>query len=296
MRDKNSPGKVWNWTHMRRIAVQTLRESTTDRVSLAAAGCAFYATLALFPAMSMLISVYGLMFDPVSVEPQLQTLADVLPPPAFALIEARIHELIYQPKSNLSLGLLIGFVLTFWSSASGAKAVVSAVNVAYDVTDQRSFLRFEALGLTMTMTAVLCAVLAIAVLVALPVAIGFLGLSGQGGALIQRLGLLMLIGFFAVSIALLYRFGPCRRPPPNQRVAPGVILATLLWLVASEILSWYVSSMANYGATYGSIGAVVGVMLWFYVSAYAVLLGAELNARLEKQAPIEEVPNRPRTL
>jgi membrane protein len=120
----------------------------------------------------------------------------------------------------------------------------------------------------------------------LPAAIGFLGLSQYGGGLIHAAGMAMLIGFFFVAIALLYRFGPSRRPPPRPRIKPGAALATVLWLMASEVLSIYVSRIGSFGATYGSLGAVVGVMLWFYISAYAVLLGAELNARLEEADPI----------
>jgi membrane protein len=134
----------------------------------------------------------------------------------------------------------------------------------------------------MTLVAVICAILAITVLLLLPPAIDFLGLSQHGGALIHAAGMAMLIGFFFVSIALLYRFGPSRTPPLRPRIKPGAALATVLWLIASELLSLYVGRIASFGATYGSLGAAVGVMLWFYISAYAVLLGAELNARLEE--------------
>jgi len=261
---------------------RTLLASTTDRVSLAAAGCAFYATLALFPAISMLISVYGMILNPVAAEQQLAVLAGLLPPPAFALIEDRVHQLIDQSRGALSLHLAISFLLTFWSSASGSKSVLSAVNVAYDVTEQRPFLRFQAIGLAMTLVAVLCAILAISVLLLLPPAIDVLGLSSHGGGLIHSAGLAMLIGFFFVAIVLLYRFGPSRPKPPHPRMIPGAVLATILWLIASELLSFYVSRIGSFGATYGSLGAAVGIMLWFYVSAYAVLLGAELNARLEE--------------
>jgi membrane protein len=230
-------------------------------MSLAAAGCAFYATLALFPAISMLVSVYGLVFDPVSVEPQLQVLSGLLPPPAFALINDRVHELVSQSNGNLSLGLLVSFLLTFWSSSTGTKSVLSAINVAYDVTEQRPF-----------------------VLLFLPVLITAVGLSSHSAGLIHIASLLMLVGFFTVAIGLLYRFGPSREPPPDPRIKPGAIFATLLWLIASELLSFYVSRIGSFGATYGSLGAGVGVMLWFYISAYAVLLGAELNACLEEQA------------
>ena len=261
---------------------RTLRASTTDRVSLAAAGCAFYATLALFPAISMLISVGGMILDPATAEQQLITLSGLLPPPAFGLIEDRVHQLVGQSSGDLSVHLLISFLLAFWSSASGSKSVLSAVNVAYDVTEQRPFLQFQAIGLAMTLVAVFCAILAISVLLLLPPAINFLGLSSHGGSLIHAAGMAMLIGFFFVAICLLYRFGPSRPSPPHPRIKPGAALATVLWLIASELLSIYVSQLGTFGATYGSLGAAVGVMLWFYISAYAVLLGAELNARLEE--------------
>ena len=261
---------------------RTLVASTTDRVSLAAAGCAFYATLALFPAISMLISVVGMILDPATTQQQLIMLSDMLPPPAFGLIEDRVHELAGQSHGDLSLRLLVSSLLTFWSSATGSKSVLSAVNVAYDVTEQRPFLRFQAIGLAMTVVAILCAILAIGVLVLLPPAIDFLGLSRHGGGLIHTASLAMLIGFFFAAIVLLYRFGPSRPKPPHPRIIPGATLATALWLIASELLSFYVSRIGAFGATYGSLGAAVGMMLWFYVSAYAVLLGAELNARLEE--------------
>jgi membrane protein len=261
---------------------RTLRASTTDRVSLAAAGCAFYATLALFPAISMLISVIGMVLDPITAEQQLSTLSGLLPPPAFGLIEDRVHQLVGQSSGNLSMHLAVSFLLTFWSSATGSKSVLSAVNVAYDVTEQRPFLRFQLIGLSMTLVAVVCAILAIGVLLLLPAAIDFLGLARHGGGLIHAAGLAMLIGFFFIAISLLYRFGPSRPAPPRPRITPGATLATVLWLIASELLSLYVSRIGTFGATYGSLGAAVGVMLWFYISAYAVLLGAELNARLEE--------------
>ena len=272
------------------LLVRTLRASTTDRVSLAAAGCAFYATLALFPAISMLISVCGLVLDPVTAEQQLVALSGLLPAPAFGLIEERVHQLATQGMGSLSAHLLVSSLLTFWSSSTGSKSVLSAVNVAYDVTEQRPFLHFQLIGLSMTMVAVLCAILAISVLLLLPPAIDFLGLEKHGGGLIHTAGLSMLIGFFFVAIALLYRFGPSRVPPPRPRIKPGAALATVLWLIASGMLSSYVSRIGTFGATYGSLGAAIGIMLWFYVSAYAVLLGAELNARLEEIDDGEDLP------
>ncbi len=267
----------------RRIAVGTFRESTTDQVSLAAAGCAFYATLALFPAISVLISVYGLAFNVGAVEQQLQVLREVLPGPAFTLIEDRVHELVTQPNGTLSIGLLVSVILAFWSAATGTKSVLSALNVAYETTERRSYFRFQLVGLVMTFCAVAAATAAIAVLVLLPTVIGFVGLSNYSASLINALSILLLIVLVGGTVALLYRYGPSRRRPDHQHIFPGAIIATVLWLIASVGLSFYVSHIARLGVTYGPLGAAVAIMLWFYITAYAVLLGAELNAQLEKE-------------
>jgi membrane protein len=265
----------------RDIAVRTIAASTTDHVSLAAAGCAFYATLSLFPGISMLISVYGLLFDPGSVVPQLEVLRELLPRPAFLLIEDRVLQLVAQPPGHLTIGLGIAFLISFVSSASASKAVLSAMNVAYDATARRPFFRFQLIGLAMTLGTVICVMLAIGGLLVLPRAIQFSGLSAFSAALIQIASFALVIGFFALVLGLLYARGPARVPPPNPRILPGTALATLMWLLSSWLLSLYVGKLANFDATYGSIAAVVGIMLWFYVSAYAALLGAELNAQLE---------------
>jgi membrane protein len=240
--------------------------------------------LSLFPAISMLISVYGLLFDPASVVPQLRILRDLLPGPAFLLIEDRVMQLVAQPRGHLTIGLGIALLVSVWSSASASKAVLSAMNVAYDTTARRPFLRFQLIGLAMTISAAVVVMLAIAALVLLPSVIQFTGLSAFGAALIQMASYGLVVGFFSIGIALLYARGPSRAPPPDARVLPGTLLATLVWLLSSYVLSLYVAKLANFDATYGSIGAVVGIMLWFYVSAYAALLGAELNAQLELAA------------
>jgi membrane protein len=263
------------------VLLGALRESTTDQVSLAAAGCGFYATFALFPAISVLISVYGLAFDTASVEQQLQVVRGLLPAPAYQLIDDRVHELVSQPSGALSIGLIVSLLLALWSAASGTKSVLSALNVAYDTKEERGIVAFQLVALAMTLCAMAAAVLAIAVLVFLPTAISFIGLSNYSAALVNGLSTALLVVLVGGTIALLYRYGPARHKPNNPQIFPGAILATVLWLIASVGLSFYVSHIARLGATYGSLGAVVAIMLWFYLSAYAVLLGAEVNAQLE---------------
>ena len=259
----------------------SLREAIRDQVALAAAGCGFYATLALFPAISMLISVYGLVFDVAAVEQQLAVVRNLLPPPAYTLIDDRVRELIGQ-RDTLSVGLVVSLLVAFWSASAGTKSVLSALNVAYDTVEQRGILGFQLIGLAMTLCAVAAAVLAIAVLVFLPTVISFVGLSDYSAALVNGFSRVMLVVLVGGTIALLYRYGPSRKPPPDQRIFPGAVLATLLWLLASAGLSFYVSHIARLGVTYGPLGAVVAIKQWFYLTAYAVQLGAEVNAQLEQ--------------
>ncbi len=272
------------WRRWRTVLLGAVRDSITDRMSLAAAGCAFYATLALFPAISLLISVYGLAFNPQEVEQQMLVLQNIVPAPAFELIAERVRHLVTAPSGSLSVGLAVSFIITFWSAATGTRSVLSALNVAHDQREQRSYLKFQLIGLAMTLAVILVTALGIALLVFIPAVLSFLGLSRYSGGLLHAAAMLLLIGLFGASLAAFYRLGPTRRPPPDEPTLPGVVLATVLWLIASLLLSWYVGHISSFGVTYGPLGAVVGIMLWFYVSAYAALLGAELNVRLGRGA------------
>ena len=266
------------------VAMATFRAVTTDRVSLAAAGSGFWATTALFPAISALVSIYGLLFDPLSAASQLGMLSDFLPGPAYELVDQRVQQLVHAPSRELSAQFLVGVGLTLWSASTGTKAVLSALNIAYDTPETRGIIRFQLTGLALTVLAMLGAVMAIAVVVLLPAAIILIGLSRFSAALLHTGGLALIVSFFAGAVTILYRYGPSRGRLANAHTFPGVMAATVIWLSASGALSYYIGHLGNFGATYGSIGAVIGIMLWFYLSAYSVLLGAELNAQLESRA------------
>jgi membrane protein len=285
------------WPGWKRVMRRTALEMVSDRVSLVAAGCAFYGTLALFPAISMLLSIYGLVFDPVTVEPHLIVLQDLLPPAAFTLISQRVHELVNKPQGTLTVSLLVSVAITLWSSATGTKSILSALNLAYEERERRSFLRFQLTAFAMTLIALLGAALGLALVVGLPGVWASFGIVTEHTALLLRiasLGLLLL--FVVASLSLLYRFGPCRVAPKWQWVTPGSLVATVLWLVASVLFSFYVGHLSAYDATYGSLGAVAGVMMWFYVTVYVVLLGAELNAELELQTARDSTGGPPRPI
>lgn len=284
------------WRGWRAAIGRTLHDMISDRISLVAAGCTFYAVLALFPAISMLISLYGLVFNPATVEPQLAVLRHLLPPEAFNMLAGRVHQLVTQPSSLLGIKLAGSVLFTLWSSATGTRSMLSALNMAYGEEDTRSYLRFQVISFAMTIGAILVAVLALAGLVALPAALGFVGLSAYSQLLIQVISFSVLVVFVLLALSLLYRFGPSRHRARWRWITPGSVLATLLWLLASVLFSLYVGHLASYDVTYGSLGAAIVVMMWFYVSVYVVLLGAELNAELELQTVRDSTTGPPKPI
>ncbi len=269
------------WWCLRELA----RRIDSHRIGLAAAGCAFYATLALFPAISMLISTYGLVFDPRTVEPQLELVQPLLPADAFSLLQRVVQGLIAKPRETLGFALLVGAAITLWSASTGVKSLLEALNLAYDEPESRGIIRFQATALAMTAAALLGAGLAVALLVALPAVAAFVDLPASAASLLHLASLSVMMLYVAGSLAGLYRFGPCREPGHRRRVLPGTVAATLLWVVAAALFSFYAERFAHFDATYGPLGAVATVMLWFWVSCYAVLVGAELNAVLEGARP-----------
>ena len=283
------------WAGWRRVLRRTWRELLSDRISLVAAGCAFYGTLALFPAISMLVAIYGLVFDPVTVEPQLTTLKDLLPPAAYQLIAQRVHMLVTQPQGSLTLSLGVSTGVALWSSATGTKSILAALNLAYEERESRSFLNYQITAFSMTLVALAGAVLEIAMLVGLTPALEYIGFASHTALMVRALGLLLLTMFVLVSLSILYRFGPSRKAPRWVWVTPGSVTATLLWLLASAVFSFYVGHLASYDMMYGPLGTVAGVMMWFFVTVYVVLLGAELNAELELQTACDSTggPSQP---
>jgi len=271
---------------LRRVA----REAASTRVPLVAAGCAFYAMLALFPALSMLIFIYGLAFDVATVEPQLDLIREFLPDSAYDLIAQRIRLLVSNRSGSLEIGLAISALITMWSSMSGTKAMLSALNLAYQEAETRGFLRFNLTALSITLGAVVATAIGLSVVVALPAALGLLGVPDSDRALFRVLSLGILFVFVMLALAVLYRFGPSRQSAQRYRTVPGSVFAAVIWGAASWGFSLYVSELGGYDATYGPLGAFIGLMMWFWVSVFVVLLGAELNAELEIQAAGAEAP------
>lgn len=256
--------------------------ATSDKISLTSAGCAFYAMLALFPAMSLMVTLYGMWFDPVTVEPQLDVLRRVLPESTFFLIAGRVHDLVSQARPALGLKFLVSLVIALWSASSGIRSLMGALNLAHDQAEERGVLAFYGTAFGITLGAVLAVVVGIALLVGLPKVLDLLGLDALSAFLLRFASMSLLLGFVLIAVSVLYRFGPAHPPTGWRLLGPGAVAATLLWAVGSSLFSIYVANFAGYDVTYGALGAAVALLMWFYVSTYVILLGAELDAEIAR--------------
>lgn len=272
--------------------VQAWSVATGDQISLVAAGCAFYAMLALFPAISLCIAFYGVWFDLDTVEPQLAVLQRLLPEDSFELIAGRVHQLVSGPPQGPGWGVVLTSVIALWSASSGVRSLLGALNLAHGQHEQRHWLAFYATAIIITLGAILAVTLGLAFLVALPTILTILKFPFRDALLLRAASMGVLVCVVFLAIATLYRFGPARRPKHYRVFSLGALTATVLWLVASAVFSLYVSHFATYDATYGPLGAAIALLTWLYVSVYLILLGAELNAAVARIRDGEEPPVR----
>ena len=278
-------GSPWRsgWSSRRAVVGRVRQEIKHDRITLIAAGAAFFAFLSLFPAMIALISVYGIATDPGQVEAQLQDYMGAVPGPAAELLQQQMQRIAEAAPDTLGLGAILGIVIALWSANKGMKALVSALNVAYGQREDRRFLKLNALTLGLTAGALLFVVLALTLSAAIPVVLGVVGLGDFTATLIAVLRWPLLAFVVLVGISWLYRTAPSRPSPHWRWVTPGAVLATLLFLLISALMSFYIQRFGDHGEVYGSVTAVAVLMLWLFLSALAVLLGAELNAAIERE-------------
>ncbi len=254
-----------------------------DNLSVVAAGVAFFAFLAVFPALGIVVAVYGLVADPAVVASHLQPLRDVMPADGFAILERQLEVVTAKADTALSLGLVVGLALALWSASKGARALIVALNIAYKEKERRNLLRLSALALAFTLGATLFFLLSLAVIAVIPVLVELFDVTGVLATGLLWTRWLVMCAFVVLCLAFVYRFGPSRRQARLQWVTPGAVAAAFLWFVGSIGFSFYVSHIGDYDKAFGSLGAAVALMMWLYISAYVVCLGAELNAELEHQ-------------
>lgn len=264
------------------VALRVKAEIKEDQVPLLSAGVAFYLLLALFPALAAVVSVYGLVADPAQVSQQVTDMTGTLPQEAQSLITDQLEK-ITQEQQGIGVTLAVSVIAALWAASSGVKHLIGAVNAAYDERETRKFLKLRGLSLALTLGAVLFATVAIGVIGVLPVLADELPFGAVGQTLVQIGSYVGLAVGFCVALAVLYRYAPDRDAPRWKWVSWGAVIATGLWIVGSVAFSVYVSNFGSYGETYGSLGAVIVLMLWLVVTAFAIILGAEINSELEAQ-------------
>ena len=273
-------------THWWEILQGTYARIGRDRILATAAGVVFYGLLAIFPAITALVSSYGLFADPATISDNLHSIALMLPGDSFTIVQDEIGRVLAKANSSLSLAFFFGLLLAIWSANAGVKAVIDALNVAYEVEEKRGVIRLNLVSLAFTVAGLAAILVMIGAVIGVPLALEKLGLDHGARQLIQIgrwpvLGLVLLAALLA-----LYGFGPSRAAPRLRWLVAGAVLAIVLWLIGSALLSWYLSNFANYSATYGSLGAAIGLMIWMWLSAIIVLVGAEFNSEIERQASL----------
>ena len=255
----------------------------SDRLLSIAGGVAFFVLLAIFPAITALVSAYGLFFNTSAITNNLSLLNDVVPENVLSLVHEQANRIASNSGRALSIGIIVGILVSLWSAMSGVKAMIDALNVINEQREGRSFIKLNFVALVFTLAGLVAFLLAIAAVVILPLILSPIGLESSTETLtrIGRWPVLLLV--LLIGLSLLYRYGPDRRAARWQWVSVGSVLAAVTWISASFLFSWYLKSFANYNATYGSLGAVVGLMIWLWLSTIVVLLGAEFNAEIEHQ-------------
>ena len=251
-----------------------------DRLLAIAGGVVFYGLLALVPALTTLVALYGFFADPASVASHMALAKNVMPEAAYGIVDDQVTRAASIGKTQLGLASLGGLALALWSANSGTKAIMDALNVVYGEKEQRGFFRYNLVSLALTLGTIMALVLIIAAVVAVPLVLAAVGIGSLSGLAILRWPVLVIL--VVAGLAVLYRFGPSRDEHPWRAMSIGIITAAIAWLASSLLLSWYLANVANYNAIYGSLGAVIGLMLWMWISTIVILLGAALDAEIEQ--------------
>jgi membrane protein len=264
------------------VAKRGWKEAKADQVPLLAAGVAFYAFLSIFPALIALVSIYGLFADPATIANQLNSMTAALPDEARQIITDQVTAQASR-RTALGVGLIISVAIALWSASAGINNLLTAINVAYDEEEKRGFVKKRLMSLGLTLAAIVFMVIIIGLVAVLPPLLQAVFGTGALSWILQIIGWLIMVVLVAVALAILYRLGPDRDAPRMNWVSVGALVATFIWLVASIGFSVYTATFGNYAKTYGVFAGIVVLLFWLWISMYAVLLGAEINAESEQQ-------------
>ena len=277
-RPSEIPSKGW-----RDIGFRVKDELTSDHVSVVSAGVAFFGLLAIFPAIGALMSIAGLFMDPAAIESQLESVLSVLPQNAASILQEQARSVASQSGTGLGLAALFGVVLSLWGASKGMRTLIEGMNIVYDEEETRGTVKLYAVSLALTLFLIVGLLIALGFTVVVPALLGNLGLPGGIVTLVGwgRWPILALLTFG--GLAVIYRYAPSREDPEWGWVSWGSVVATILWIVGSIAFSIYVRNFGSYNESYGALGGVIILLTWLWLSAFIVLLGAEINSEMEHQ-------------
>jgi membrane protein len=278
------------------ILLRVYRGISEDRILLVAAGVTFYLLLSIFPGIAALISIYGLFANPADVAGHLDALANVAPGGAIDVLREEMTRLASNGGTTLGLGFLVSLAVSLWTTKSGVTAIFDALNIVYGEKEKRGLVRFYLTAITFTLASIVFILLTIAIVVLLPVVLNFIPLPGGTDLLVKIARWPILFVLTALALAALYRYGPSRAEARWRWITWGSAFATVTWIAASVLFSWYVASFGSYNKTYGSLGAIIGFMTWIWISIIVVLVGAKLDAEMEHQTARETTTGQPKPL
>lgn len=271
------------WAGWKDILWRTYCEMNSDRLLSIAGGVAFFILFAILPAITALVSAYGIFFNASTIGQDLSLLQDVVPANVLGILNEQTMRIASQRNGALSIGVVVGILVSLWSAMGGVKAMIDALNVIYEQQESRNLIKLNFVALLFTLGGFAVFLIAVGAVIAVPLALSWAGLGDEGGDLIRIARWPALLIVLLAGLAVLYRYGPNRRAPRWQWVSVGSVFASVVWIAASFLFSWYLAKFNTYNATYGSLGAVLAMMMWLWISSMVVLLGAELNSEIEHQ-------------
>ncbi len=279
------------------IIRRTYKRVWDDNVALVAAGVAFYSFFALLSLLGLIVLVYSFFADPMTVIEHMRALTVVLPADVATIIGDQLMTAVKASEGTKGFGILVAFLVAIYGGTNGSAAVITALNIAYEEKEDRSLWIFYLLALGMTLSALVVALVALAGTAALAFLQTLLPDAAPAAVIAARfLGYVMLVFFAALVASILYRFGPSREEARWKWITPGSTFAAVTWLLLTAAFGFYVSHFTNYRASYGSLGAVVALLTWMYLSAYTFIVGAELNSEIEHQTAIDSTTGSPKPL
>jgi membrane protein len=266
------------------------------RILALAAGMTYYSILAIFPALAALVSIYGLFSDPGSIAKHLDEISGFVPGGAVEVAREQLTRVTTKGERTLGLTFVAGLAISLWSANAAMKSLFDTLNIVYGEQEKRGFVKLNAISLSFTVAAIAFVLIALGAVVAVPVILNYVWLSDIAELVIRWARWPALFVAVALALACLYRFGPSREAPRWRWLTWGSVVATLLWVIASALFSWYAANFGTFNETYGSLGAAIGFMTWLWISAIVILLGAELNAEMEHQTARDTTTGAPKPL